>query len=60
MELSTYVPALFGYLDDFNQVGGWVDAHALHALGLVLVSVGIVELVTVTVSLLDGELSVEG
>ena len=51
MELRADIPALLGNLHDLHQVGGRIDTHALHTLGLVLLLILIVELIAVTVAL---------
>ena len=53
MELSAYIPAFLGYLDNLHQVDGGVDTHAFHTFRFVFVRIGVVELIAVTVALLD-------
>ena len=53
MELCADVPLSVGYLDNLHQAAVGIDAHTLHPCRLVLLPISIVELVTVTVSLLD-------
>ena len=54
MELRTDVPALLGYLDNLDEVGSGVDAHTLHASGLVFFLVFIVELIAMAMALMNG------
>ena len=51
VELRTDVPALLRNLHDLHQVGGRINTHALHTLGLVLLLIFVVELIAVTVAL---------
>ena len=53
VELGSDVPALVGNLDNFHEVGGGIDAHALHAGPLVLLLILVVELVAMAVALAD-------
>ena len=53
MDLRTDVPALLGYLDNLYEAGSGVDAHTLHASGLVFFLVFIVELLAMAMALTD-------
>ena len=53
VKLGADVPALLGYLDNLDEVGGGVDAYTLHASPFVLFLIGIVELIAVAVALAD-------
>ena len=58
MELRADIPFLFWDFDNLHKVGGRVDTHALHAIRLIFVFIGIVELVAVPMALPD-ELTVD-
>ena len=55
MELCADVPTLVGYLDNLDEVGGRVDAYALHAGLLVFLLILIVELIAMAMAFLDKE-----
>ena len=59
VELCADIPALIWNFDYLHKVGGWVDAHALHALLFVLLLIGIVELIAMAMALPYEELRVE-
>ena len=53
MELCSYVPLLLRNLYYLHQIGGWVDTHTLHTVLLIFLFEFVVELVAMTMPLLD-------
>ena len=53
VELGSDVPFQLWYLNDLNEVRLWVTTNTLHTVLLVFLYILVVELVAVTVTLLD-------
>ena len=59
VELSAHIPTKGRNLNDLHQITLRIDTYALHAMPLEFFQISIVELITVTVPLLDQGLAVD-